>query len=260
MRTARRKLFETLQGKQPVNSEEPFANIKRSLGSLSNVPGNPLTKSEFSINVDVFFIDSAAHTIIAPAAVPAVAQTELPVYFLGTNDMYNAYHYARFFAPLNPNWFLIGAGFQNYNYNGIALDAILLLQVEDGDYITYFAPTVGGVVRAMIRIRCENTGYSSLVHGLIKDTIIVNTIRYSTIVASILQFTHPLIFTHISLLGKLASDTIDPRLYILPTNPQQTISDIPVKLPFDNKMILSTQIDFSCQHFNFIFFVEQITN
>lgn len=260
MKAARRKLLDTLKGKQSVNSEEQFRNIKTSLGSLAHVPGNPLTKSEFSINVDVFFVDVAAHAIVAPALVPAAAQTPLPVYFFGTNDMYSAYHTARFFAPINPNWGLTGSGFWNYNYNGIGIDAVLQLILEDGDYILYYAPAAGGNIRAMVRIRCENVPYSSLVHSLMRDTIIINTIRFSTPLASILQYTHPLTFTHVSLLGKIASDTIDPRLYILPTNPQQTISDIPIKLPFDNKMIVSTQIDFTCQHFNWILFTEIVTN
>lgn len=260
MKSSRRSLLDTLKNKRSVNSEEIFANVKQALGSLANIAGNPLTKSEFSLNIDVFFCNPALNVLIAPAAVPAVNQTPLPVYFFGTNDMYNAYQKARFFAPINPNWFLAGSGFAGYNYNGVAINISFALLVEDGDYILHYAPQVGGAnLAAMVRVRCENTGYSSIVHGLMRDTIVINTIRYSVTAASILQFNHPLIFTHIALLGKIASDTVDPRLFTLPTSPQQAIADIPIKIPFDNKMLIATQIDFNCQHFNWIVFSEIIT-
>lgn len=261
MKTARRKLFETLQGRQPVNSEEPLKNIRQSLGTLGNAVGNPLTKSEATIHVDVFFIDTSIPAIIAPAAIPAASQTSLSYYLFGLNDIYGAYQKSRFLEPLNMNWRFLEAGF--WNYNIFVLNPLLGaipagLIINPGDYVLHYVSMAVGNFQAVIRIHCENVAYSTLVHSLMSDILYVNSIRCIVNAASILQYTHSIKLATLSTLGKLSVDTVDPRLYILPTSPQQTIADIPLKIPFDKRSIMTNSMDFTCQNLTYIFFVQNI--
>lgn len=265
MKRSEKSLLNSLRNIQPTNSEEPLKNIKNSLGSLSKAVGNPLTKNELSINTDVFFYDVAGGVFIAPAAVPAAFQLPLPVRYFGLTDVYAGYSKANFIEPITPGgffWNLALHGFWNYNVFA-GLPALMTLLMRDGDYIMrYHTEVPGGFLNpnldAFVLVRCQNIAYASLVHSLMSDIIFLNTIRFSVAMAAILQFARSIKIAHLSTFGKLNIDTIDPRLYILPTEPQQNIADLPVKIPIDKSIIITTQIDITCQHFNFILFVEKI--
>jgi hypothetical protein len=265
MKRSEKSLLSSLRNSQPTNSEEPLRNVKNSLGSLSKAVGNPLTKNELSINTDVFFYDVAAAIFLAPAAVPATHQLPLPVWYFGLTDVYSGYSKAQFIEPNNlqgNSWGLLFQGFWQYNIFA-GLPGLMILLMQPGDYIMRYASNVpAGVLNpnidAYVRIRCENIAYATLVHSLMSDIIFLNTIRFSVAMAAILQFARSIKIAHLSTFGKLNIDTIDPRLFILPTEPQQNIADLPVKIPIDKSIIITTQIDFVCQHFNFILFVEKI--
>ena len=264
MNRAEKNLLASLRNRVQSNSEEPLRNIKNALGSIGKMNGNPLTKNELSITTDVFFCDPTNPAVLLPPAAvpPPNFGTTLPIYYFGLTDMYGAYQKARFINPLNPVWYILANGFINYDFRiatAVAVPVAFLNICNDGDYVIVYDQNVGGIpIMAMVRIRCQNVAYSTLVHSLMSDIIYINTIRYNVGAASILQFTHSLNISYLSTFGKIQGDTIDPRLYVLPTSPQQTISDIPIKSPFDKSMIIGTQIDFTCQHFTFILFVEKI--
>jgi hypothetical protein len=260
MKRSEKSLLNSLRNIQPTNSEETLRNVKNSLGSLGKAVGNPLTKNELSITTDVYYCDVALHVLIAPAALPLANQNSpIPVWYFGLTDMYGAYQKARFLAPLdNVSWFYLNSGFWNYNLFAGIDASVLIAGVNDGDYLVQYVCMTNGNLRAVIRISCQNVAYATLVHSLMSDIIFLNTIRYSLVLANILQFANSLKIGHLSTFGKLNIDTIDPRLYILPTSPQQTISDIPVKIPIDKSIIIATFIEITCQHFNFILFVEKI--
>lgn len=265
---SRRNLLETLRNKQPVNSEEMLTNVRSSLGSLGQAVGNPLTKNEISISVDVIFFDTTAvpAAIIVPAALPAGAQTELPFYLFGLTDMYSGYNKARFLEPLNPAWGVVGpvaSGFWQYNLFAVlpfigAIPNNLYNFFAPGDYIIHYRFFGGVNFQAVIVIHCDNIAYASLLFSLMSDIIYIDTIRYFVNAAAILQFTRSLNIATLSTFGKLNVDSIDPRLYVLPTSPQQTIADLPLKIPFDKRCMIGSQIDFTCQHIDFIFFVKNI--
>lgn len=261
MKTARRNLLDTMNGRTSLNDEAPLNNLKTSLGNIKSIVGNPLTKSETTIHVDIFFINTALPAIIAPAAIPAPGQVPLSYYLFGLNDSYGAYQKSRFLEPLNLNWGFVEAGFWNYNLFVLTpiVGAIPVgLVLNDGDYILHYAYLGAGNFQAIIRIHCDNVAYSTLVHSLMSDIIYINSVRAIVNVASILQYIHSIKLATLSSLGKLVVDTIDPRLYILPTSPQQTISDIPFKIPCDKRFIFTNSLDFTCQNITYIFFVENI--
>jgi hypothetical protein len=254
MKRSEKLLLDNLRNKKAINTEEPLKNVKNSLGKIGQLVGNPLTKNEISINVDVFFCDNALHVIIAPAAIPVANQRPMPLYLFGLTDMYGNYVKSWPLTLSDPVWANpMQTGFVGYNLNAAPIDAILMLQLQNGDYVIFWQINVN--TQALIRVRCENIAYSTLVHSLMSDIIYINTIRYNVLAAAILQYTHSLKLASLSTFGKLAVDSIDPRLFILPTSPQQNIADIPIKSPFDKTMIIATAIDFTCQHISFILFV-----
>lgn len=268
MKRSEKNLLRNLRGTTTATSEAPLVNIKNSLGSLRYAVGNPLSKNEIRIEVDIFFCNNTVDpTVLIPfAALPAQLQQNLPFYLFGLNDMYGFYRNVKHTVRLHPNWAFQGAGFWNYNLfaNAWTIPAFLfqiaLDESNDGDYLIFYINNVVGLndIRAMVRIRCNNVSYSTLVHSLMSDIIYLDAVRSIVANADILQYTNPLIFSSLSTFGKVVTDSIDPRMYIRPTEPQEAISDIPVKIPIDKRIAISTQMQGAVQHIVYIFFVQSI--
>jgi len=267
MKWSEQSLLNNLRGTGDANSEKPLENIKNSLGSLRRVAGNPLTKNEISIITDVLFFDVATNSVILPAAVPAAFQQPVPVWYFGLTDMYSSYPNAHNIEPgitEGQHWALAVQGFWQYNlFAGVPAPVFIQLQLRPGEYIIRYVTNVppgllNPNIDCYIRIRCDSIGYSTLVHSLMSNIMFLDILRINVNAASILQFIHPLKIGHLSVFGKLTVDSIDPRMYILNTSPQQNISDIPLKIPIEKSIIFTTQIDFSCQYIKFILFVEEV--
>lgn len=256
MKRYERELFNSLN-REDTTGEEPLKNIKNSLGSLRYVKGNPLFKSEVTIQIDTFFTIGGA--MVAPAALPAGLQTQLPVYLFGLNDAFSGYQKSNFFVPVINPWLIVSLGFWQYNLFVVDLPGIpvpFLLQLQPGDFIMYFWDG-GAVNRGMVRIRCNNVAYSTLVNSLMSDIIIVEKMRFFVPAAVIQQFENPLIFVRQSIFGKITTDSIDPRLFILPTDIQNNISDIPINIPIDKTLILGFQQNIFCQSITIVMFVSE---
>lgn len=111
---------------------------------------------------------------------------------------------------------------------------------------------------AEIIVHCNNIAYGTFLNSFVSDLITINTIRYIVPIANINQFVNPLIFFYQSLFGKTNVNSVDPRMFITSKDFQQQISDIPVNLPIDKKLSLAVAVDFNCQNFNMILFVESV--
>lgn len=158
-------------------------------------------------------------------------------------------------------------GVYGYNKN-VALSP----NVVRGDVvITYIAPILNFRTKfnltrefyydyytAEIVIHCNNVDYGTFLNSFVSDLITLDTIRYIVPVANINQLINPVIFATQTLFGKLATDNIDPRIYITNKDFQPQISDIPINLPIDKSIILGFNIDFNCQQLSLILFVKKV--
>ena len=150
MKQSERNLLKNLKGKEKITSEAPLSNVKNSLGSLRHAVGNPLSKNEIRIEVDLFFCNITVDpTVVIPfAALPPQLQQNLPFYLFGLNDMYGFYRNVKHTVRLHPNWAFSGAGFWQYNvFAGgvIVIQPAFLFQLaldesNDGDYLIFYEP------------------------------------------------------------------------------------------------------------------------
>jgi hypothetical protein len=245
--------------------EMPLKNIREGLGSVAYIIGNPKTKTEITLNIDLFFEDAVMGIIIAPAALPIAAQTSIPVILLGLTDYYGGYSKSALLNATIPAWTNINVvggnisrGIWAFNFFNTGLPPLNAL-CQPGDMILiYTFVTPANVFTAMIRIRCQNVSYGTFLNSFVSDLITINIIRYIVPIANIIQFINPLIFGYQTLFGKVKSDTVDPRMYITSTDFQQQIADIPINLPIDKAVMLNFQMDVFCPTLSMILFVEKV--
>jgi len=262
MKFYERKLLDHLQATK--SADVPLENIRKSLGAVSHMVGNPLSKTEITLNISIYFFNNVG-AIVAPAALPVVLQTSLPVYFFGLTDYYGGFNKLRNIIPTNPGWFFITAppiGFVAtgiVNYNAIPMWPAALPFVRPGDLIIQYADNlVGFNWTAMIVIRCQNVAYGTFLNSFVSDLITLDTIRYIVPLANINQFINPVIFGYQTLFGKVSSDSIDPRLYITNKDFQQQIADLPINLPIDKNLMIGLQMDIFCPTFSWVLFVKKV--
>lgn len=253
MLRSRKELLKGLLGKDSATrSEEPLKNIKDGMGSLSQVVGNPLFRAEVTLQINLQFTNGAM-VPIAPAALPANAQIPIPVYIFGLMDLWSGHTNASRVCPTtDPPWQWIVSDIID---NPIFFFPGSFMNMGDG-YIEYQDVATGNF--AHVTIHCTNVAYGTFVHSFVSDLITVNQIRYFVPPANINQFLNPLIFTYQTLFGKLKTDSVDPRMYVLPTDPQQNIADIPLKFPVDKNLGCDFYMNFDCPAVTMILFVEKV--
>ena len=242
-----------------------LSDVRASMGELAYVKGNPLTKTEIMLKIDVFYYGGAPAGFILPLALPAVLQISLPCYLLGLTDSYGGYLKSTIINPIRNPWMLatMGVGISflgiwNYNINTPPLVALFPLFIS-GDLVLIFYSAVGGVnYFGIVRVRCSNVAYGTFLHSFVSDLITISTLRYSVPIANINQFVNPLIFGYQTLFGKITTNTVDPRMYITPKDFQQQVCDIPIHLPIDKALMLGFQIEFNCVNSTMILFVEKV--
>jgi hypothetical protein len=242
------RLLNNLQNPKPREENVPLANVRKAKGSLAYVKGNPLTKTEITINIIKFNQSNVGKN------------PKTPVYLFGLTDYYAGYPKASIITP--PNGLVI------YNvaiyYFGIVGKEIppqnyLGLGTEKGDFFELlsddptFLNTFSGV-----RISCQNIAYGTFLNSFVSDLITIDRIRLIIPIADINQFINPLRFTYQTLFGKTVSDDIDPRAYITSTDFQQQICDIPINLPIDKNLIMSFEMEWTCNNMSIILFVSKV--
>jgi hypothetical protein len=254
------KLLKTL--KSNSSQDIPLANIKKALGSISYAPGNPLTKTEISITISLIYALQGAG-IQLPGAFPAAAQLPIPVWLFGLTDFYSGYpKLETIISPLGtwvrsdvPTVSNVPVGI--YGYTFTPFDAFIRPFLQVGDMVLAYRFNPGGFY-VLVVIHCNNVTYGTFLNSFISDLITISTIRYIVNAVDILQFTNPLRFGTQSLFGKVKTDNIDPRTYILSTKPQQQIADIPINLPIDKSLMFGFYMNWGCNPINFVLFVEKI--
>jgi hypothetical protein len=258
MKASERDLLTKLR---TLKVHDPVENVRNSLGAVKHVVGNPMMKAEIQISITSHFFNLGGVPIeILPAALPAALQTSLPIFLLGLTDFYSGYLRFRNILPIIGTWFYAfvpgvnDIGIWGYNKIGGIIPVPIL-----GDMILSFQAVVAGVIyEADIIIHCNNVAYGTFLNSFVSDLITINRLRYMVPIANINQFINPLIFANQTLFGKTDSDSIDPRLYIVPTQFQQQIADIPLNLPITKSVMLGFQLDVFCQQVNLVMFVNKV--
>ena len=265
MKAARRKLLDTLQGRQPINSEEPFKNIKQALGSLANTKGNPLTKAEVRLQVSLRYYDPTVTAVILPAALPAAAQNRIPIYLFGLTDFWGSYNNMVDNVPVIAPWIrprFAAIGVPPFGIYGTTTGLIGGAPpvtenfCDFGDMIqTYFVwPNCAAAI-----IHCNNVAYGTFLNNFSSDTIYLSKIRFFIPLANINQLDNPITFSYQSQFGARATDSIDLKLYGLPTNMQANIIDLPVNMPVDKNFSMGFYQNFDCTDISMILFIEKVT-
>jgi hypothetical protein len=265
MKKFEQKLLNHLQ-EDTISNDVPLKNVREGLGSIAYVTGNPKTKTEITINIDTFIWDITGGAILAPAALPAAAQTSFPVFLFGLTDYYGGYNRSANLLPVQPAWvyFNNAAGFSPIGIWGLNLSAVgnayFLANIQRGDMIFLFNYFVVGVnnIYAMVRVRCQNVSYGTFLNSFVSDLITIDTIRYIVPIANVAQLINPVIFAVQTLFGKVKVDSIDPRMYITNKDFQQQIADIPINLPIDKSLIIGFQVSVFCQNISWVLFVNKV--
>ena len=89
MRSYEKRLLNHLQQTEVSNTNLPLENVKKAMGNVRYAKGNPLTKTEITLNISVnFFADKIP---ILPNALPVNLQSNMPLLLLGLTDFYSGY-------------------------------------------------------------------------------------------------------------------------------------------------------------------------
>jgi len=273
MKQSEKDLLRSLKSDN-LNSDEPLSNVKKGLGSVANVVGNPLFKAEINFNIFTYFYDVAAGVYILPAALPAGLQTFLPVYLFGLTDFYSGYPRSVNLVPPGNGWrragitglgqdIVVDAGIvgNNITFLNPLLPVFLLpIQVSRGDFLMEFRDNLPGAATyiGFVRITCDAINYGTFLNSFVSDLITVNMTRLIVPPANINQLINPLIFGYQTLFGKFYNDSIDPRMFQTPDHFQNQIADIPINFPIDKNLLMGFRINFDCQQMSMVLFVEKV--
>lgn len=258
MKRYEKLLLDNLQTTDPL--DEPLKNVKHAIGSIAYAKGNPLTKTEISIQITMQFSNTLAGVILPAALFPA-NQTRVPIYLFSLTDFYGGFSKSIIVNPVIPNWVLnLGAsGIIGYQALAWLAPAGLIPAVPGDLVLNYFAPAAGGSNdNAWVTIHCNNVAYGTFLNSFVSDLITISILRYIVPIANINQFQNPLFIGYQTLFGKLSVDSIDPRMYITSRDFQQQIADIPINLPIDKNFLMNFQLDVFCQQASFVLFVQKV--
>jgi hypothetical protein len=261
MRHYEKTLLSHLQEDNSQGKNDPLADVKNAMGEIAYSAGNPLTKTEITLNISVRFFDAANNPVLPPA-LPVNLQTSVPIYLFGLTDFYGSYFKSNIINPGQGGWDLATT---NLPPMGIVGRDRSLVTLSRDDYVfgdlylvvegNLFLPNY---TFAEIRVHCANVAYGTFLNSFVSDLITINTLRYIVPIANINQFVNPFIFGYQTLFGKTSIDSIDPRMYITSTDFQQQICDIPINLPIDKAALLTYQMNYDCGDSSILLFVEKV--
>jgi len=247
MRDYEKRLLDHLQNDNPP--DVPLAEVRQAMGHIGQTVGNPLSKTEIALTITSIFTSTAGGpaVVIAPAGLPVNLQSSLPVIIFGLTDWHGGFLASFRNCPIGGGWVRqTGFGIQGFNINNPF--------AATGDMIFTYDDAL--TTQANIIIHCNNVSYGTFLNSFVSDLITISHIRY--FVPNINQFVNPIIFAYQTLFGKVSTDSIDPRLYVLGKDPQQQICNIPINLSIDKNLMVSLQMSVFCQAINWVLFVEKV--
>lgn len=230
--------------------------------TFSRSAGNPDFKGQFDLDVNVAYFTEAlgVYTPILPAALDVSLQTRVAMFMFGNTD------FASGFAVLKRNFPLavwnygipLIVGKDRLQVNNIDLDAAASANLVDGDLVIPVFATVTAVnYVGLVRLRCQQVAYGTLLESLSSDTFKTNMIRYITDTTLTKQFANPIEIFTISLFGKFSNDSTNPNSFKLPEQFQNGIIDVPLKKGFTKHQALGTFVTFDVTNFSWQIFVPE---
>ena len=258
MRAERELLRELNEGSDSVTGAMPAVDSDQT--TFSRSAGNPNFKAQFDLDMALLYFTEAAgvYTSILPAALNATLQTRLAAFIFANTD------FASGFATLKRNLPLsvwqygrpLIVGKDQLVVNGVDLDATATAGLVDGDLIIpAFATVAATNYVGLVRIRCNQVEYGTLLESIGSDTFRTNMIRYIVDTTLTKQFANPIEIYTISLFGKFSNDSVNPNSFKLPEQFQNGIIDVPLKKGFTKHQGLGTYIDYDVTAFSWQIFV-----
>lgn len=254
MKKSEKRLLDSLK-EQPDNNNV-LATIYKAMGKNANAFGNPLLRAELGLNITTQFFDNLTNPV-APGGLPAQLQTFLPIYLFGLTDYMSGYPRSLQITPPNNPWAIGGA----FGVFGLDTGAVFLgaAQFQRGDFVLqYLATVAGNVWTCTVRISCSNVAYGTFLNSFVSDIIVLNLVKIIVPVANVNQLDNPINIGYQTLFGKLATDSIDPNVFITNKTFNPNISDIPIDLPIDKNLMLGFRLNFDCQNVNIILGVQKV--
>ena len=144
MKFYEKNLLDSLQSQE--TQDIPLKNVRNAMGHIGQTVGNPLSKTEIALSVDVFFVDNMLAPV-QPAALPVNLQNSLPVYIFGLTDFHGGYLRCRDIVKCNDQWMLFNpvgqpfVGIWNYNINAFAIPIFAAL-CQSGDMVFIYTDNV----------------------------------------------------------------------------------------------------------------------
>lgn len=247
-------------GDKADNKQQLLPNIRTVMGDIAHTPGNPLTKTEITLNIQCFSF-----------AAPGFQIPTIPIWLFGLTDYYSGYIKASVITPIFPYIFYANAPNFILNFGIVGKDVSIELangfagapfRFNNGDLfmglLNYDYATVGIQFFADVRVSCQNVAYGTFLNSFVSDLITVSTMRFIVPIANIIQYVNPINFIYQTLLGKTAMDSVNPRLYITNTDFQQQICDIPINLPIDKNLIMTVGLNPAVTQMSIVMFVQKI--
>lgn len=275
MRSYEKRLLGHLQEDNSQGKNDPLADVKNAMGQIAYSAGNPLTKTEITLQITLEYFDFTASAPILPAALSPDLQKSLPVFLFGLTDFYGGYYKNRLLSQMPffnnvgrwilPDYINLAAfqtslGIVGFNTSNSGI-AGMFQPITAGDLIICYSGiqlSNAHQIIALLKIHCNNVAYGTFLNSFVSDLITINTLRLIVPIANINQYLNALTFGYQTLFGKLTTDNVDPRMYITSTDFQQQICDIPIQLPIDKAALLQYQLNYDCTFMSIVLFVEKI--
>lgn len=235
---------------------------------LGNIKGNPDFQDQFNLNFRVIYVNLTGLSIIAPAALPAALQNQIPVFIFGNSDYSGGFNKSKTYFPLN-GWIdfggvLAGGGVYQYGIYRKETNVSVLLSplfapfLIQGDLFFQYGATVAGTdYAALVIVHCPQVAYGSLLDSINSDLIYTNMIRYVVPNTNLNQLRNQILIISKSIFGKTTDDKIDPNTFITNETFNQNIADIPLQLEINKMKSIGFYINFDCVNFGWSITVEK---
>lgn len=240
------------------HADGPPANITDT--RLGRGAGNPAFVAQFDLvaELQLYTIVTATgvYTKIAASALDADILTDIPFFFFGQADFQAAYKKGLSeFPNQNALWTTGKAGIFKKD-SGFSFDGQSVVENEltRGDGImelTSTEPGGGTTSLAVLRIKCNQVAYGTLLDFLSSSTFVLNKIRYKVPSGKEEQFNSDINISKQSIFGASSKDSVSPNAFLDPDQNQPNIVDIPINQLINKEVELVTYMDLSNENVTF---------
>lgn len=201
-------------------------------------------KHGFPIEVKRLFTDVGGE-IIDKNTLPAELKTKTPFYLFGAYDFNGGFFLANSQNAPVGGWFYSFSFIQGVNLTplfGIGLNQIRQF-IKNGDLVhvltdnldapTYFCFTI---------IHANNAGYGGLLADCYVKPLLINSFNYQP--ETLDQYNEQLLFIFNDKLGRIKTQSVEPRIYLSSMNYQDLLLFMPVKMEVNTHISMCSYLQF----------------